>query len=368
VYSGKITVMGVLESRGIQYDGVIIVDFNEGIVPNINSKDLFLNSAIRKKAHLPTRNDKENLQKHYYFSLINSSKKVALSYVHNEKESVSRFLYELGFEIGENQDKKYNEVLYKFSNKKELPTYEESFEIKQPLFPTTLKTLLECPQKYYFSKILNIKDEEEKGENFGSVFHTAVETVVKNKDLINSETEYFEKLMSEIFSHLNSKKDIFEIRTKFEDSIREFCKLDFEQMKYSKNMCEVKVEFPFENFKLGARIDRIDITETKITLIDYKTSKSLLKNTIKYPLDFQLTFYYIFGKLNYPNKKIVTAFWDIYKAEFIEIEPRIEDLKESLKTLPTTTIKAEDIIIDGKTVKKANSICEYCDYKIGCGR
>ena len=50
------------------------------------------------------------------------------------------------------------------------------------------------------------------------------------------------------------------------------------------------------------------------------------------------------------------------------MQSKKQSLKESLKTLPTTTIKAEDIIIDGKTVKKANSICEYCDYKIGCGR
>ena len=52
VRGGKITVRGVLESRGIAYRAVVIVDVNEGIVPVSSSKDRFLNTAVRAFAGL----------------------------------------------------------------------------------------------------------------------------------------------------------------------------------------------------------------------------------------------------------------------------------------------------------------------------
>jgi ATP-dependent helicase/nuclease subunit B len=271
----------------------------------------------------------------------------------------------LKLELGENEDKKYNEVLYKFSNSKTIPTYEEKFEIKTPLYPTTLRTLLECPKKYYLSKILKIEnDETEKEENFGTIFHESIEKAVKNRNKINSEKEYFEFIMNKIYQKMNSKKEIYDVRVNFEDAIKEFCEKDFEQMRYcQQNLCEKKVTFLFEGIELGARIDRIDINEKSITLIDYKTSKDL--NTT-YIYDFQLTFYYLYALQNYPNKTIKIAYWDIKKAQFREIEPRIAELREILKNLPNKTETAKDIIINEKTIKKASDICKYCDYKLAC--
>ena len=81
VRGGKVTVMGVLETRSVEFDAVIIVDFSDSNVPKKSDKDMFLNTQIRELANLPTMNDRENLQKHYYDLLIAHSKEVALSYV-----------------------------------------------------------------------------------------------------------------------------------------------------------------------------------------------------------------------------------------------------------------------------------------------
>jgi RecB family exonuclease len=366
-YSGKITVMGVLESRGVKYDGVIITNFNEGIVPNINSKDLFLNTAIRKKAGLPTRTDKENLQKHYYYSLIQHSKKVAISYIHNEKENVSRFLYQLDLETGQNRDEKYKEVLYSYDTPKNLPIYDEEIKIETSLTPTSLKMLLECPKKYYFSKVLGIENRRDNNINFGTVFHEAMEKVVKEKNRIGSSKDYYNILMSEIYQQLNSKKEIYEIRTKYEDSIKKFCEIDFDDMKFSETLSEKELKnFSFEGIELYCIVDRIDITKNSITLIDYKTGK--LENVLKHPYEFQLTFYYLWAKKHYPNLKIITAYWDIQKAKFVEEEPKLEQLSEVLKNLPNRVEDAKDIVVDEKVVKKWQSICQWCDYSISCGR
>jgi inactivated superfamily I helicase len=96
VRGGKITVMGVLETRSVEFDAVVIVDFSDNNVPKKSDKDMFLNTSIREMANLPTMSDRENLQKHYYEMLINSSKEAAICFVKSSQSSGSRFLKQLG--------------------------------------------------------------------------------------------------------------------------------------------------------------------------------------------------------------------------------------------------------------------------------
>jgi len=357
-YSGRVTCMGVLESRGMQFDGVILIDFNENIVPNVSDSDMFLNTFIRKHSNLPTREDKENLQKHYYYQLINNAKKVAISYVNNEENSPSRFLYELNLDYGKNYDKVYE--FFNFSTKKEITKYDEKLNIKYPLYPTTLKILLECPKRYYFEKILKITQPNDE-EFFGNIFHTAIKDIT-----FNSAKEYYEKLISNIASLISDKKLFFEVMVKWDDKLKKFCEKDFEFRQNYESLPEQRIKFFYENKELGAIVDRIDENDKEIVLIDYKTSKSALKNE-KYIYDFQTTFYYIWAKQNF-KKDIKTYIWDLENVKMIEGEIKEEKLKEVLNSLPQNIKEAEDIIENEKVIKKANSICEYCPYIIACGR
>jgi len=98
VRGGMITVMGVLETRGVAYEGVVIVDFNENIVPSSSSKDQFLNSSVRRFANLPTKHDRESLQKQYYKRLLEQATSVSIIYSTSENRLPSKFLYELGLD------------------------------------------------------------------------------------------------------------------------------------------------------------------------------------------------------------------------------------------------------------------------------
>jgi RecB family exonuclease len=366
VYSGKVTVMGVLEGRGMKFEGVVIVDFNEDIVPNVNDSDLFLNTFIRKHSNLPTRKDRENLQKHYYYQLINNAKKVAISYVKNEEKTPSRFLYELGIGLGESADEKYKEVVFKYSPQKQLTQYNETFEIKYPLFPTTLKTLIECPKKYYFSKILGIVNEESEEEFFGNIFHKSIDEVIKEG--FSSYEEYYDKLINKISSKISDKKLLFDVMVKWDDKIKEFCKRDFKNLEdVLTSKTEKTIKFFYKKAELAARVDRIDIKKDEVVLIDYKTSKSAKVNE-DYPYDFQTTFYYLWAKENYPDKNIKTVIWDIYSTKKIEGIIKEDILKKVLNNLPNKVKEAEDILNEEKIIKKASEICKYCEYKVACGR
>lgn len=89
---GRISVMGILETRGIRFNYVLIPEFIEENVPALSHKDIFLNTTIRQKVGLPTRVDRENLQKYYYSQLFKRSKEVWILTLDNQEDKPSRFL------------------------------------------------------------------------------------------------------------------------------------------------------------------------------------------------------------------------------------------------------------------------------------
>jgi RecB family exonuclease len=154
---------------------------------------------------------------------------------------------------------------------------------------------------------------------------------------------------------------------KWDERIKLFCKKDFKLRENKKSFPERKIEFTYQNIKLAARVDRIDINENEVVLIDYKTSKDALKKE-KYPYELQTTFYYLWAKENFSNKEIKTYIWDVYNGKLVEGVIKEEILKEALKNLPKSVKESQDIIIDEKVVKKAADICRFCPYTVACGR
>jgi hypothetical protein len=337
VRGGKVTVMGVLESRGMKYDGVIVVDFNDDVVPNISDKDYFLNSRIRKKTSLPTRKDKESLQKNYYYNILLNSKKAKIAYVKNEEKEPSRFLYELGLNTAPNADVYYDEVLYK-CKKPEFYEYTENFEPPKTLTPTKLKTLTDCPLKYYFSYVLNIRNDVDKKEYFGTKLHNVLQEVLKN--MPEDENDYFDKVMNLLLKD-TSKKEYFEIKSAWEDKIKEFTKIDFKELN-GKIACEVNLPAKkYKNYILNARADRI--VDTRI--YDYKTS-----STTDYLKDLTQAEFY---KYLMPESEIY--YWDIYNVKLVKVDADVKELCKKIDSLEFKTKRSENI-------KK----CEYCDYRFAC--
>jgi len=333
---GKITTMGVLESRGVDFEGVIVVDFNEGIVPRVSDKDFFLNTAIRKRVNLPTREEKESLQKNYYFNLF-KNKKVKLSYVKNEEMDISRFAFELAIGESPNADNYYSEVLYKFNSLK-VDDKNYNFEIPKVLYPTMLDTLINCPRRYYYSYVLKISNDIDQEESFGSRFHAVMEQIKDKK--FKDYKEYYDFIMSSLLLNVSKKEEFF-IKSEWEDKIFEFCKLDFDFLSYAQIETEVTKERPKEQFLLKAKYDRIigDL------VFDYKTSKT----KTNYDESTQAEFY----KYITPESKVY--FWDIYSVKLVEANPDMKNLDEKLKKITNLSIPTEE-----------EKHCYYCDYAFAC--
>ena len=375
VNSGKITVMGLLESRMINFEAVIICDFNENQIPKRSLKDKFLSTSLKEKVNLPTKLDRENLQKYYYERLISNSKYVYISYVKNDSEQISRFANTLfDMKIDETlYDNSYKHILY--ANKK-LEHFNQNIILDIDLSKivwsaSSLKEYLECKRKYYFNHILKIKEHElslkPKGYELGNIVHKSLEAYYKQ------DIRTYEKLL-EIFNTNRSDNLFLNLDLEiWKRKLKDF--IDIENKRFEDGFKIVDLEksflIEFENIKLRGSIDRIDkiIDKSKnenFYVLDYKTSNNLkinTKKTYENAVDFQLEFYYLAVESLFQTSNIKTFYYDLHNMKLLEeivLDEKLELLKKIFESFKTTNVSFDKC--------DNNQTCQYCTYKIICNK
>ncbi len=373
VMGGKITVMGALESRGMSYEGVIIVDFSDEFVPKRSQKDMFLSSTIRTHAKLPNRSDRENLQRYFYYSLIRGAKKVAISYTKNDQSMGSRFLDELGLSTKANCDEvSYFKPLFTCNTLP--PRYnpeivEGSYAVREgTLSASKLKTILTCKRQFYYKYILkskeaNVPNSEINEADIGNLLHKALHHVLQNMRVVDENL-----LMIELRRFLLNEKEglIWQFHADtWLEYLKEFATLEAKRYNegYRVYALEKSLHVDYNGFKLEGQIDRIDIKDNRLSVIDYKSGK-IPKSTIK-TLDkestFQLEFYYLLAN---GDKEVESlSYYDLKNAELVEeslFEEKLEKLNEIL-------VELEKPIVDFEKCE-SKTPCTYCAFVKLCGR
>lgn len=303
VRGGKITVLGLLETRGVPYKGVIVVDFNDEFIPKRSQKDLFLSSALRLHVGLPTKRDRENLQRYYYQQLLSKADKVAISYVHNELSLPSRFLDELGFVQRSIVDESVFAPLF-FQLQPFKSPYDEIFIdapydlLASPLSATKLKILLTCKRQFYFRYVLNLKEAKMPTnaideQSLGVMVHSVLEEVIDDEAMLN-----IKRLRERILVSLKAC-NTHEVWSYFADVWAEKLEpfMQEEIVRFDAGYRIFKKEFShkiaYKNCILEGTIDRIDIRQNKLSVIDYKSGKvpTTTVKSLDQTTDFQLIFY-----------------------------------------------------------------------------
>lgn len=358
---GKIRVMGVLESRGLSFDAVVIVDFNDQFVPSYKDSDMFLNTAIRKSLKIPTIKDRQDLQKHYYLQIFKNVSKIDIAFVNTESNIKSKMIDEL--ELGNfvlNGDEKY--TIFPINEEK---TYQEE-EIVEKIpsdfvfSASKLNTFFSCKRRFYYAYMKRLNPPKESSGEISSILHNALSVeyqafVGKPLD-IKTIRENLNKNIHQI--QLDSQIDQLKLEiNNFE--LENFWEL--EEKRASKGYmvlgCEKMFETKIEGFDFTGRIDRIDEIDGEICLIDYK-----LKSDVKIDAnDFQLLIYE-YGARSLGYKGEIRAYlYDLKKAELIE-EESLEEKKQVL----LHQLKAFGQEVDFEKTQDKKS-CRYCPYTDICG-
>ncbi|WQW66093.1 ATP-dependent deoxyribonuclease AddB [Helicobacter pylori] len=377
---GKIRVMDTLETRGMQFDKVVIVDFNETCVPSLKDCDLFLNSALRKSLNLPTLLDKKNLQKHYYYQLFKNSKEITLSYIESETSKVSNMLLELNLHIEPIKD------AYTLFAPSPLKDYQEE-EIKAAIpkdfsfSASSLNAFLTCKRRFYYHYMKRFKEspKDENNSAVGSLLHELLKEAYK-KDKNPYVLEERLIWLLETRENITPKERL--------DTLVALKKIQAfylkEKERFNAKIKILDLEKSFETIIQGVvfkgRIDRIDKTaDNKIILLDYKFKSDLkLDNMSKtqrgdlspieiaqISTDYQMAIYACALKnLGYKGP-IKAFFYDLRKGELVEedeltLQAKMDHLEFSL--IP----KLKQEIDFEKTLEVKD--CEYCSFKDMCNR
>ena len=376
INSGKVTVLGLLETRAVEFDTVIICDFNESFIPKISVKDKFLSTKLKQLSNLPTQFDRESLQKYYYKRLIDSSKNVFVTYVNSDTNQISRFANEL-FDKHiktDTNDNAYKHILY---DNHKIKYIEEEIIAKIDLSKftwsaTSFKTYLQCKRKFYLQYVLKLKEHtislKPKAYELGDIIHSILEDYY-TLDENNIELS-FEKIEFLFNKYKSSNPFLILDLEIWKKKLYEFYLLDKERLTHRKIIAlEKSFSCEFEGIQIKGVIDRIDSYEDKYEVIDYKTSATLSVDTLKnYDKtdDFQLEFYYLAMSEMYKTGKIEAYYYDLNNTQLINeiaLDKKLELLCEKFNELKEIS---KNEISFSKCEDKTN--CTYCAYSIICNR
>jgi len=365
VKGGKIKVIGLLEARYIKFDAVIIVDFNDEIVPKISQKDIFLNSQTRENAKLPSKKDRENLQKYYYKRVFQNSKNIAISYVNSGDKMVSRFLSELGLsEAKVNSDEEYKNIT--FQTFKKLEHFDDEIKLKidlqKEIFShSKLKALFDCKRKYYFRYIKKLKDSNNLKDlapapyEIGNILHNALNRIINpNRDYIHSLKQ---DLTREVFELVKDKNEFFKFEANLiVKKLNPFIQNEIARFEQGYRVAYSEKSFnavEFDGFKIMAKIDRIDTRDGDALIIDYKSGNDVKINKN----DFQLLIYSLCSGID------ECYLYDIFRGKML-LDDRFDEKKIALSE-KLSEFRAKEINFE-KCESKSN--CNFCEYKIICDR
>ncbi len=384
VGGGQIKVMGVLESRGAELDAAIILDMNEEFFPKKLDKDLFLNTKIKERVGMPTSEDRQNLQKHYFAELIANTKECVFAFVENDEAAPSPFLYELGVNFIDVDEDNLGELYFsKKSIQKEEPIvfcaskslYEQYLEAKskERVSVSAFCDFLRCDKFFYFKHIMALSKEEiepkdEIAQNIGSAIHKALETVFDP----HAKRVFYDSSKLSGFIREEAIKAIPGIEEQFDFvlSMRrmdKFCAEEIRRQKSGHRVYAVEKEIVGElhGVLFEGRIDRVDEDATgKRIVIDYKISGSEIKadteNTAADSYKYQLALYV--ALLSNAGMQIDGAYYyDVLRGVLVyerAVLTKLEALPghiERFSALP---------VFEGAKSKKN---CRYCDYTVICG-
>jgi len=375
-------IMGLLETRSLDFENVFVLSVNEGILPVGQVQNSFIPYSLRKALKIPTYEDEDSITAYYFYRLLQKAKNVYLIYdtdLGNEVREKSRYILQIENELLHANknivcvNKAVIPGVFKIEKKKiEIIKNEEVMKKLMQIdhySPSTLNKYINCSLQFYFEKIAGLKEEKKIEESFsaiviGSVLHKIIENQYKPFEgmIVN------EKNINDVI--IDVDKNFDEILAK---AVRA-CKMDYVLNDYTgknnlfgniirtllKRVLENdKNEIPFRiisleeeikgDFKAGAgkneitvnifgRMDRIDEKNNITRIIDYKTGGFDFKsynrknyadyfdNLISSPdfkENFQSFFYgYFYSKKN-KDLKINVGIYPVKK-----IHEGIKELKE----------------------------------------
>ncbi len=311
--------MGMLESRCLDFETVIITSVNEGILPAGKSANSFIPYDLKSAYKLPTYREKDAIYTYHFYRLIQRAKKVYVLY-NTEDEGVgggekSRFLHQL--EI----DRRPAHTIQQYIASTAIPSIPTTvMEIPKDtdvlqriqelamhgMSPSALATYIRNPLDFYYQYVLKIRETAQVEETIaantlGTVIHNTLENFYKPLEGKMVSEAAIEKMMVRIPSEIKQQFHdeytqldithgknllIFEVAKRY---VYNFLKSEKALVASGaalriigvEHTLKAQVNVPSLNYPvyIKGKVDRIDELDGSIRIIDYKTGK-VTKNEV----------------------------------------------------------------------------------------
>jgi ATP-dependent helicase/nuclease subunit B len=351
-------ILGLLESRALSFENVIILDSNEQVLPRLNIYEPLIPRQVMLALGLNRLEKEDEIQRHQFMRLIGAAKNVHLIYDSGIEKEKSRFLEELIW--NKEKEKKELEVIpvakaafttHLQPAKQAISKNKEMLEFlrQRSYSASSVNTYLNCPLRFYYQYVLGLEEKESlledpEGADIGTFIHEFLELAFapfKGKKPLIEENfkKYFNQLLEQRFAvefARKMKSDSFLLKEIILLRMKNF--LDAEaKRQVDKVVCleeegTSSLELSCGTFNFKYRIDRIDkMSDGTLLVIDYKTggsdlkpsnfekikskgfTRAAMKKTVK---SFQLPLYYYFVGQRYGECPLNAAFYNLNNSNF----------------------------------------------------
>ncbi len=355
-----IQIMGMLESRALDFPYVLVLGANEGNMPGTGVDQSLIPYDLKLHHSLPLKELKEKIYGYYFYRLMNRAKEVHLFYNSIAKDNAgekSRFLLQLENELPNYLLK--GEIIHtKWDTPKPLqfspktPRQNQKTQDKliallsYGLSPSALNSYLACKQDFYYKYVLGIKQENARDDasatDHGNLIHQTLEELYKpfiNKPIGTEQVQEFiqvfpsvlEEIASNIFgarAHKSGKPLLY--KEIAHAQIEKYLKKELKQLSESRGLLtilglEKTLEYPIQfgdhSFVLKGNIDRIHVIDGVLQIVDYKTGTFLEKDVTIHSIDelfekyqkmaVQLCIYGLFARKHYPQYESTAGILDV---------------------------------------------------------
>ena len=306
-------IMGVLESRVLDFDTVIVTSMNEGKFPAGKSSNSFIPYDVKRELGLPTFKEKDAIYTYHFYHLLQRATTVYLLY-NTESEGLdagekSRFITQLDVERQPNHNlthEIYNAVLpdtayIPMEVPKSTAVMLRLKEIAEQGFsPSALTKYIRNPIDFYFQKILRIREVEEVEESIalntlGTIIHETLKTLYEpfiGRLISELDLQQCFKLVDDevlkqfklVYKEGEIKKGrnllAFEVAKR---NVSNFLKVELENIKAGDEIQIIALEQTYERLLehpklpfpvlIKGNVDLIEKRTGTIRIIDYKTGK-----------------------------------------------------------------------------------------------
>jgi len=401
-----VQVIGLLEARNLDFDCLILPSMNEGVFPKHSEKDMFVNQAVRRAAHLPYSQERENLYYYYFTGLIAGKNEVHISYLAEENRDIASRFIALAFPGMRSDD-----TVIKLQRsavvlpKREVKKSKELLKIiysrlqQRGLSPTALSAYRACPYSYYLRYILGIAEpheivEEPGAVEWGSIIHSALQKFYLNhfprgfevneidRAFSLLEQEFEKAIARNPYLARKPRAVVFLDAEIYKRHLRRFLVSEQERFSQGYEISNAALERNQKHdiyvnnimVRLTGVPDRVDLLDKKYYIIDYKTGKLPAKKEYEIGEDFsafQLPMYALtfsrgqldlIGGMLYYRVAAEPEIKDIVEGK--DIEHYLSDFQQEI-LIPTI----KSIIDPDRAFEQSGNSgsCSYCAYKHVCG-